>query len=311
MDSLEFECPFCNGLFSAAVADVEVTCPHCDENVSLSAVDPSSPANVTMVAKRIAMPEPLFPPGHKKFPATESSATPEPPPIFIMDDDADQSVDEAVSITPPAALPDELPTVVVADDDVDESVDDTVSITPPAPVPNELPFVVTDDGDDADESVDDTESITPPETVASEMPTVVIIDDDVGESVDDPELITPPAAVPDELSAVVIAKDDKGESPDRTETDTAIDDLLPPGFQLDDQQIETHSDIQETKEAAVIIDVRVDTEPVTVGRGINKRELRSRTPDEKSQFMRKKNLVVWAIGALIIIVTMVVMLQLT
>jgi len=124
-------------------------------------------------------------------------------------------------------------------------------------------------------------------------------------------LITPLAAVPEELPAVVIAKDDKGESPDSTETDTAIDDLLPPGFQLDDQQIETHTDIQETTEATVIIDVRVDTEPTTVGRGINKRELRSRTPDEKSQFMRKKNLVVWAIGALIIIVTMVVMLQLT
>ena len=288
MDSLEFECPLCNGLFSAALADVEVSCPHCDENVSLSAVDPSSSANATMVAKRIAMPEPLFPPGHKKSPASEPSATPETapelPPIVIMDGDVDESVDDTESITPSATLPDELPTVVVTDDDVDES---------------------------GDESVDESESITPLETVANEMPTVVIIDDDVGESVDGPELITPPAAVPEKLPAVVTAKDDKGESPDSTETDTAIDDLLPPGFQLDDQQIETHTDIQETTEAAVIIDVRVDTEPTTVGRGINKRELRSRTPDEKSQFMRKKNLVVWAIGALIIIVTMVVMLQLT
>ena len=286
MDSLEFECPLCNGLLSAAVTDVEVICPHCDENVSLIAVDSDSPANVTMVAKRIAMPEPLFPPGYKKSPATESSATPEtapkPPPIVIMDDDADEAIGDTESITPPATLPDELPTVVV-----------------------------TDDGDDADEAVDDTESITLPEPVPNEMPTVVIIDDDVGEAVEDPELITPPAVVPDELPAVVIAKNDKGESPDSTETDTAIDDLLPPGFQLDDQQIETHTDIQEPTEAAVIIDVRVDTEPTTVGRGINKRELRSRTPDEKSQFMRKKNLVVWAIGALIIIVTMVVMLQLT
>ena len=172
---------------------------------------------------------------------------------------------------------------------------------------------MTDDGDDVDEAVDDTESITPPATLPDELPTVVVTDDgdDADEAVDDTELITPPAVVPDELPAVVIAKNDKGESPDSTETDTAIDDLLPPGFQLDDQQIETHTDIQEPTEAAVIIDVRVDTEPTTVGRGINKRELRSRTPDEKSQFMRKKNLVVWAIGALIIIVTMVVMLQLT
>jgi hypothetical protein len=212
-----------------------------------------------------------------------------------------------VSITPPATLPDEWPAVVITDDEVDESVGDPELITPPAAVSDELPTIlVTDDY----QSVDRTESITPPAPVADEIPTVVITDDDVDESVDDPELITPPAAVSDEFPAVAVAKDDKGELPDSTKSDTAIDDLLPPGFQLDDLQIETHTDIQETTEAAVIIDVRVDTEPTTVGRGINKRELRSRTPDEKSQFMRKKNLVVWAIGALIIIVTMVVMLQL-
>ena len=73
---------------------------------------------------------------------------------------------------------------------------------------------------------------------------------------------------------------------------------------------ETHTDSQETTEAAVIVDVRVATAPATVGQGINKQELRSRTPEEKRQFMRKKNLIVWAVGALIIIVTMVVMLQL-
>jgi hypothetical protein len=254
MDSLEFECPLCNGLFSAAVADVEVTCPHCDEKVSLSVVDPSSPANVTMVAKQITTPESLFPPGHKKFSASESSATPEAAP--------------------------ESPPVVIMDGDANQSVDVTASITPPATVPDVLPFVVTDDGDDVDESTDELQSITPPEPVAGVMPTVVIV------------------------------KDETGESPDSTVTDTAIEDLLPPGFQLDDQQTEKQTDTQETTEAAEIIAVRVDTEPATVGRGVNKRELRSRTSDEKSQFMRKKNLIVWGIGALVIIVTMVVMLQL-
>jgi t-SNARE complex subunit (syntaxin) len=112
------------------------------------------------------------------------------------------------------------------------------------------------------------------------------------------------------MPTVVIVKDETGESPDSTVTDTAIEDLLPPGFQLDDQQTEKQTDTQETTEAAEIIAVRVDTEPATVGRGVNKRELRSRTSDEKSQFMRKKNLIVWGIGALVIIVTMVVMLQL-
>jgi len=345
MDSLEFECPLCNGLFSAAVADVEVTCPHCDEKVSLSVVDPSSPANVTMVAKQITTPEPLFPPGHKKFSVSESSATPEAapesPPVVIMDGDANQSVDVTASITPPATVPDVLPFVVTDDgDDVDESTDELQSITPPATVPSELPSVVTDDGNDADEFVDETESITPPEPVADEMPTVVITDGDADESVDETESITPPEPVADEMPAVVITdgdvdesvddsdsitppepvadvmptvvivKDETGESPDSTVTDTAIEDLLPPGFQLDDQQTEKQTDTQETTEAAEIIAVRVDTEPATVGRGVNKRELRSRTSDEKSQFMRKKNLIVWGIGALVIIVTMVVMLQL-
>ena len=311
MDSLEFECPLCNGLFSAAVADVEVTCPHCDEKVSLSVVDPSSPANVTMVAKQITTPESLFPPGHKKFSASESSATPEAapesPPVVIMDGDANQSVDVTASITPPATVPDVLPFVVTDDgDDVDESTDELQSITPPATVPSELPSVVTDDGNDADGFVDDTESITPPESVADVMPAVVITDGDVDEPVDDSEFITPPEPVADVMPTVVIAKDETNESPDSTVTDTAIEDLLPPGFQLEDPQ----TDKQETTEAAEIIDVRVDTDPATVGRGVNKRELRSRTPDEKSQFMRKKNLIVWGIGALVIIVTMIVMLQL-
>ena len=315
MDSLEFECPLCNGLFSAAVADVEVTCPHCDETVSLSVVDPSSPANVTIVAKQIATPEPLFPPGHKKFSATESSATPEaapePPPVVIMDGDANQSVDVTASITPPATVPSELPSVVTDDgNDADEFVDDMESFTPPEQVADEMPTVVITDGD-ADESVDDTESITPPARVPDVLPFVVTDDgDDVDEFVDDMESFTPPEPVADEMPTVVIVKDETGESPNSTVTDTAIEDLLPPGFQLDDQQTEKQTVTQETTVAAEIIAVRVDTEPATVGRGVNKRELRSRTPDEKSQFMRKKNLIVWGIGALVIIVTMIVMLQL-
>jgi hypothetical protein len=191
----------------------------------------------------------------------------------------------------------------------DESVDNIEAITPPEPVADEMPAAVITDGV-AGESADDTESITPPESVADVMPAVVITDGDVDEPVDDSDFITPPEPVADVMPTVVIAKDETNESPDSTVTDTAIEDLLPPGFQLDDQQTEKQTDTQETTEAAEIIAVRVDTEPATVGRGVNKRELRSRTSDEKSQFMRKKNLIVWGIGALVIIVTMVVMLQL-
>jgi len=279
MDSLEFECPLCNGLFSAAVTDVEVACPHCDEKICLGAVDTDSPANVTLVGKRITTPAPLFPPGYKRPEANDSSA-------------------------PPTTVPDELPPVVIIDADVETSVDDTESVAPPVTVPDDLPAVVIID-DDVDKSVDDTESVAPPVTVPDELPAVVIIDDDVDKSVDDTESAAPPPTMPD-----TVIDDDMDESHVSTETDTAIEDLLPPDFHLDDAHIETRTDHHETDEAAVIINVRVDAEPITVGRGINKRELRSRTPDEKNQFMRKKNIIVWVIGALTIIVTMVVMLQL-
>jgi hypothetical protein len=341
MDSFEFECPLCNGCFSAAVADVEGTCPHCDENVSLSVVEPSS-ANVNMVAKRIATPEPLFPPGHKKLPVTKSSATPEtslePLPVIIMDDGVKKSADDMEPITSPATVPAEFPAVVITDDadDVGESSVSTETDTaiddllPPgfqlddqqiethadspeiteAVVPAVFPAVViTDDADDVDESTVSTETDA---AIDDLLPPGFQLEDQQIETHTAPQETTE-AVVPAEFPAVVITDDadDVDESPVRTETDTAIDDLLPPGFQLDDQQIETHIDSQVTTEAVVIVDVRVDTEPATVGRGINRQELRSRTPDEKRQFMRKKNLIVWAVGALIIIVTMVVMLQLT
>ena len=225
MDSLEFECPLCNGLFNAAATDVEVTCPHCDEKICLGSFEAVPSTNVILVAKPIVTPVPLFPPGYRNTTATDSSVS--------------------------------------------------------------------------------------PTTVREESLPIVIIDDDVAKSVDDTESITPPTTMREESLPVVIINDDVAESLVGTDTDTAIDDLLPPGFQLDDVQIERDTDLHETTEATVVIDVRVDREPLTVGRGINERELRNRTPNEKNQFMRKKNVIVWGIGALIIIVTMIVMLQLS
>jgi hypothetical protein len=255
MDSLEFECPLCNGLFNAAATDVEVTCPHCDEKICLGSFEAVPSTNVILVAKPIVTPVPLFPPGYRNTTATDSS------------------------VSPTTVREESLP-IVIIDDDVAKSVDDT-------------------------------ESITPPTTMREESLPVVIINDDVAESVDDTESITPPTTMREESLPVVIINDDVAESLVGTDTDTAIDDLLPPGFQLDDVQIERDTDLHETTEATVVIDVRVDREPLTVGRGINERELRNRTPNEKNQFMRKKNVIVWGIGALIIIVTMIVMLQLS
>ncbi len=279
MDSLEFECPLCNGLFSAAVTEVEIACPHCDEKICLGAFDTGSSENVTLVAKRITTPAPLFPPGYKRPAASDLSA-------------------------PPVTKPDELPPVVIIDVDVDKSVDDIEPETPIVTEPDELtPVVIIDD--DVEKPVDDIEPVAPPPAEPDELPPVVIIDDDVDKSVDDIEAVGPPPTLPD-----TVIDDEVDESSVSTETDTAIDDLLPPDFHLDDAQIETRTDHHEITETPVIVNVRVEREPITVGRGINKRELRSRTPDEKNQFMRKKNVIVWVIGALTIIVTMIVMLQL-
>ena len=314
MDSLEFECPLCNGLFNAAATDVEVTCPHCDEKICLGSFEADPSTDVILVAKPIATPAPLFPPGYKNTTSTDSSVSPttareESLPVVIINNDVAKSVDETESITPPTTAREESLPVVIIDDDVAESIHETESITPPTTAREEsLPVVIIDD--DVAESIDETESITPPTTAREESLPVVIIDGDVAESIDDTESITPPTTVREESLPVVIIDDDVAESLVGTDTDTAIDDLLPPGFQLDDVQIERDTDLHETTEATVVIDVRVDREPITVGRGINERELRSRTPDEKNQFIRKKNVIVWGIGALIIIVTMIVMLQL-
>ena len=59
------------------------------------------------------------------------------------------------------------------------------------------------------------------------------------------------------------------------------------------------------------VSIKVRDEPRTVGHGADKIELLSRTPDEKSQFRRNKNVIVWTIGALLIFLTMLVMLNFT
>ena len=313
MDLLEFECPLCNGLFNAAVTDTEVTCPHCDETICLGSKDSSSSANVTLVAQPITTPAPIFPPGYKK-PAADDLSAPlgtvsDASPPVIIDDDVDESGSDTESTPAPPTVPEESLPVVIVNGDGNESGGGTESTPAPPTVPEEsLPVVIING--DGNESGGGTGSTPAPPAVPEESQPVVIINDDVDESGGGAESTPAPTAVPEESQRVVIINDDVDETSVGHETDTAIENLLPPNFQLDDDQIETATDRQKIAEATVVIDVRVDAEPITVGRGINKRELRSRTPDEKSQFKRKKNVIIWGIGVLIIIVTMIVMLKL-
>jgi len=313
MDLLESECPLCNGLFNAAVTDTEVTCPHCDETICLGSKDSSSSANVTLVAQPITTPAPIFPPGYKK-PAADDLSAPlgtvsDASPPVIIDDDVDESGSDTESTPAPPTVPEESLPVVIINDDGDEPGGGTESTpAPPTVLEESQPVVIIND--DVDESGGGTGSTPAPPAVPEESQPVVIINDDVDESGGGAESTPAPTAVPEESLPVVIINDDVDETSVGHETDTAIENLLPPNFQLDDDQIETATDRQKIAEATVVIDVRVDAEPITVGRGINKRELRSRTPDEKSQFKRKKNVIIWGIGVLIIIVTMIVMLKL-
>ncbi|MBT7916495.1 MAG: hypothetical protein HN617_03030 [Planctomycetaceae bacterium] len=230
-------------------------------------------------------------------------------PVVIINDDVDESGGGAESTPAPPAVPEESLPVVIINGDVDESGGGAESTPAPTAVPEEsLPVVIING--DGNESGGGTGSTPAPPAVPEESQPVVIINDDVDESGGGAESTPAPTAVPEESQRVVIINDDVDETSVGHETDTAIENLLPPNFQLDDDQIETATDRQKIAEATVVIDVRVDAEPITVGRGINKRELRSRTPDEKSQFKRKKNVIIWGIGVLIIIVTMIVMLKL-
>ena len=66
-----------------------------------------------------------------------------------------------------------------------------------------------------------------------------------------------------------------------------------------------------SKQAMESVSIKMRDKPLTVGHGSDKIELLSRTPEEKSQFRRNKNVIIWSIGALLILLTMLVMLNFT
>ena len=68
--------------------------------------------------------------------------------------------------------------------------------------------------------------------------------------------------------------------------------------------------ISAVEDAGMMVNVRVSDEPRTVGQGVNKRELTSRSAEEKAQFKRNKNVILWTVSILIIVLTMIIMLLL-
>ena len=103
--------------------------------------------------------------------------------------------------------------------------------------------------------------------------------------------------------------------------DPSDSDLLPPSIDgmsvlpqkpvgLPTPSIDTGEILSQSQVEEPSITIRVEENIQTVGYGNNKIELLSRTSDEKEQFQKNKNIIVWVIGALMIVLTMIIMLNL-
>ena len=74
--------------------------------------------------------------------------------------------------------------------------------------------------------------------------------------------------------------------------------------------IDTGEILSESQMEEPSVTIRVEENTQTVGYGNRKIELLSRTSDEKEQFKKNKNIIVWVIGTLMIVLTMIIMLNL-
>lgn len=111
------------------------------------------------------------------------------------------------------------------------------------------------------------------------------------------------------------------ELPEDLLGDPSDSDLLPPSIDgmsvlpekpvgLPTPVIETSEILSQSQVEEPSVTIRVEENIQTVGYGNNKIELLSRTSDEKEQFKKNKNIIVWVIGALMIVLTMIIMLNL-
>ena len=103
--------------------------------------------------------------------------------------------------------------------------------------------------------------------------------------------------------------------------DPSDSDLLPPSIDgmsvlpqkpvgLPTPVIDTGEILSQSQVEEPSVTIRVEENIQTVGYGNNKIELLSRTSDEKEQFKKNKNIMVWVIGTLMIVLTMIIMLNL-
>ena len=103
-----------------------------------------------------------------------------------------------------------------------------------------------------------------------------------------------------------------GEGLDSGFLPPAIDgESVEPGEKIPLPVAEIQTDEPVKPPAVESVSIKFSEQPRTVGHGNRKIELMSRTSDEKAQFKRNKNVIVWTIGALLILLTMLIMLNFT
>ncbi|MBA62737.1 MAG: hypothetical protein CMJ76_10280 [Planctomycetaceae bacterium] len=281
MTLLTFQCPVCEGVFRADEIATEVTCPHCQQTIEL--VDESSqtpdkevqekPAKVEISVRRTKSAPPLLPPGFLSPETVIDNSSP----------DTDQQ-----SIAPPV---------------LDSINNETAMSSNPVVVEGDSEVSVSEAGKRNED--------------VSKGP-AIIINEPASKS--DPAPVPSPESESESLTSV----DDLVEVLGQLDSDFADDfsdsDFLPPSLDREANEPGAKVDLPttpiemgkvENPAVAESVSVKLTEQPQTVGHGSHKIELMSRTADEKAQFKRNKNVIVWMIGALLILLTMLVMLNLT
>ncbi len=314
----------CDGVFRAEESVPEVSCPHCRETIELSHEDdqksdggseqsPPKKTQVQVTVTRTKQSAPILPPGFKKPPAaaplqddTETEAVLLPPVIASTESNGKDAQIPAAkaqeeSLNEGRPDPQDMQDVHGVQDvqkdvqDVQEESESTVehpgaiqepAVTEPLPETsesdvgsNDLPDVqeeehaeVSEDGEANQESSADFTSI------------LAELDLEEDEALSETNLLPPSlngaSSLPEQRVALPVPEIDTGE----VEPEQTVESLS--------------------------VEIKLRHQPQTVGYGSNKMELVSRTSDEKQQFKRNKNVIVWVIGAMLIVLTMLIMLNL-
>ena len=295
MSLFTFECPVCEGMFRADESAMEVTCPHCHQAIRL--VDDSSAVSegnvdigqsqVEMSVTRIKPTAPLLPPrfARQENPENTDEASVAPPVITAAKDQA---------VTPHAVSEEAKLPALQGDGGEGAEGDDVVNIE--SPIEGELPVDLTIETLISIEQVEsrlerETERETQQET---ERDTEQETEQEIAAALADLE-----SAFEEELSGSGFLPQtldgESGEPGEKVALPTSAIEI-----------VET-----EKPKAMESVSIKMRDKPLTVGHGADKIELLSRTPEEKSQFRRNKNVIIWSIGALLILLTMLVMLNFT